>query len=330
MTRDYDIIAETAFTHEGDLNYLYRQIEAAKEGHCDYIKFQILIDPENYYSKDAVDLKQIRSLVFSESDWSEAVAYAKSIGLRILALPLTPISAGFCKELGNLIEAFEIHSVCFLENELISVLSNLETQIFLGVGGRYAHEVEDVIGKLIKATKIVLMHGFQSFPTTVEDVNLKKIGCMSKLFPVLNGYADHTGFSETYQYLINYAYILGARYFEKHLILEKGSKRIDYEAAISKDEFFQIRQDLDQLILQLGDGNGFKLNDKELEYRNRNKKIVTIDYINKGETFTFKNIGLRISPETSDFEQNEIKKLYGRIATTSIAEGTCLRYYHIG
>lgn len=329
MNKKYNIIAETAFTHEGDFEYLKRLICATRDGASDYIKFQVLIDPENYAVKQRVGPTADKTIIFDEQKWTEIVLSAKEAGLKVLMLPLTVRSATFCRNIEEYIDAYEVHSVCFHEKELLNLLSESRKRIFLGIGGRYPHEIYNIINKYFRGKKIVLMHGYQSFPTDESKINLNKVNATKSMFGVDCGYADHTFYDKDFYYLINYAYVLGARYFEKHIILEKGSNRIDHESAITSSSFLRMREELDLLINILGDGQLFNLNHKEISYRRREKKIVSIGDVKEGTKFDPSNVGLRTTDETSDFEQYELSHIMGRKAADDIPSGTPIMYHHL-
>jgi len=67
---DFKIIAETAFSHEGDYNYLLSQIDAAVTGNADYVKFQVLLDPAGYFSSK-IAINDSKKHLFSEEEWQK-------------------------------------------------------------------------------------------------------------------------------------------------------------------------------------------------------------------------------------------------------------------
>ena len=95
MPKSCKIIAETAFSHEGDEGYLLAQVDAAADGMADYVKLQVLLDPENYTTPTNPALTTLRQWTFSESTWKSVFAKARSIGLGIAVLPLTVASLDF-------------------------------------------------------------------------------------------------------------------------------------------------------------------------------------------------------------------------------------------
>jgi sialic acid synthase SpsE len=60
-----------------------------------------------------------------------------------------------------------------------------------------------------------------------------------------------------------YAYILGARVFEKHIALEEG---VDFQSAVSSNKIETIKKRLDylELILNIDSKEIFNMNEKEM------------------------------------------------------------------
>ena len=246
-------------------------------------------------------------------------------------MPFDLSSLEFCTENNRLIDAYEIHSLCFNEYPLLRKLSDTYKEIILGIGGRFSAEIQYAINILnVNKSKITLMYGFQSFPTEITKINLNKIKTFSNLFNCKMGYADHTRFDDDFFYnLVEYAYLLSARVFEKHIVIEKGEKRIDYETAISAKDFIEMRNRLNKLPKIIGDGNIFRLNNKETEYRKREKQIVAAKNIDKNKMIELKELTYKLTEERSDFEQNEISKVIGRKSTQSILKDTAIKFKHV-
>ncbi|KAF1082723.1 MAG: hypothetical protein GQF41_0490 [Candidatus Rifleibacterium amylolyticum] len=328
MNSRFELIAETAFTHQGNLEYLQRQIDAAWKAGCDFVKFQILIDPENYFAAGHAQAEVLKPFLFSPLEWKQAFCNAKDKGLKLIVLPLTKVSAEFCCDNLGLIDAFEVHSVAFLSLDILELIKNTCKTIFLGIGGRYPGEVFDVLA-VLKGKSVVLMHGFQSFPTDPRHLNLSKMKKWGEVIAAPFGYADHTSFDQPFVNLVKYSYLLGARYFEKHIILDIGDKRVDHESAITIEHFKDLRKELDQLIELLGDDSLNILNEKEHKYRSREMKIVAIDKISSGEVFGSNNISLRVTPSESDFGQGDLKELFGRVAKEDVLPGMPIKFHHV-
>ena len=81
-------------------------------------------------------------------------------------------------------EYVEVHSTCLNDPYLLdSLKSNIDINTFVvfGIGGNNLYEIENAL-KRIEHQNVVLMFGFQNYPTKFESINLKKISKKMKKF----------------------------------------------------------------------------------------------------------------------------------------------------
>lgn len=93
-----------------------------------------------------------------------------------------------------------------------------------------------------------------------------------------------------------YAYILGARIFEKHITFEEGVERIDFQSAVSCEKIEKIRKRLDYLesILNIDSKEIFNMSEKELTYRNRQKMPIAKRTLKAGEIISSDMLELKM------------------------------------
>ena len=66
---------------------------------------------------------------------------------------------------------------------MLKYLSKINKQIIIAAGGATFEEINYAFKKLKKnKNKIIIMAGFQNFPTKIEDSNLNKIPLIKKTF----------------------------------------------------------------------------------------------------------------------------------------------------
>jgi len=325
--KEFYIYAETAFIHDGDGEYLIKLIDEARKAKCDGIKFQILIENENANTPDLDNFNDIYRWIFTLETWLKVIKLAKQKNLEVVILPIDVKAAQFCKTHLQYIDAIEIHSACFNDYFLLKKLSTIsDIPIILGIGGRTPDEIDYALD-MLKANKyLILMYGFQSFPTHIEDINLLKIQKYRDVYNLLVGYADHTRYNEEFgDCLVQYAYMLGARIFEKHITLHKGKKRVDYESAVESTDILQLREKLNTLVTALGKNDISTLNEAERRYKNREKQLVYIKDIKSGETITYDCLGFKVSPNISDFGQKDIQKIVGCKAAKDLHKNNAVK-----
>ena len=311
------IYAETAFHHEGNKDYLLQLIDEAKKSGADGVKFQVLIDLNEFMSSAHSDFLQVKNWILTLDEWKEVFEYTKKLALDIILMPLDIMAF----ELSRLFDVkyIEIHSVSFKDKELLSVLDKNKTPLILGIGGRSLEEIDSVVKKYKNTT---LMVGFQSCPSELEDIKLRRIKELVSMYPnSIIGYADHSSYDSEMAITSNeYAYILGARVFEKHITLEEGKKRVDFQSAVEAKKILNIKTRLSFLdkLLSINETSLFGMNEKEIKYRNRQKLPVAKYDLDIGHIVVERDIRLKTLNVENSVE--ELETLIGRKLKNKVKE----------
>lgn len=325
---NFYIYAETAFIHEGKLDYIDKLIKEAKKASCDGIKFQILINKDSAYNKDLKIYHDLDRWCFDQNNWLDIIQQAKDIKLETIVSPIDLEAVYFCKQNGKYIDAIEIHSISLNDYYILKELSGpAEMPIILGIGGRTLEDIDYTLDILSPSKNLILMYGHQSFPTKIDNIRLSKIKKYKEHYDLPMGYADHTKFDNEYWYnLVEYSYLMGARIFEKHITLKKGERRIDYESAVAHNDILELRQRLDELIRVIDEDSGFNLNADEAKYRNREKQLVYIKDIKAGEKINYSSLGFKVCCQKSSFEQKDIPKIVRCKATKDLKKNKVVEF----
>ena len=185
-------IAETAFHHEGDLKFLKELIKGASEAGADAVKFQLLLNIDSFFITGHSARDTIASMTFTEKQWTEIFEYSREHQLDIIAMPLDLESVNWLRTNSENVTWTEIHSVSVGDTQLIDALQSLKLPIYVGAGGRNLEELKN-LEEQCKGQLKAIMHGFQSFPTKFEELQLGRINSLREHFPnhVL-GFADHS------------------------------------------------------------------------------------------------------------------------------------------
>lgn len=320
MDNIFFLIAETAFSHQGDFNYLKAQIDEAAKGNADYIKFQIFINKKLYFSENHPSLNTIDKFMFSTKQWDEAIKYAIEKGLKIILLPAEIDAMKYCLTKENIIDGIELHSVCFNETSLLELIYGWGKLFFMGVGGRYIDEIEYAIKNSgVSKEKIILIHGFQSFPTNKVNIELGKLLELKNYFGCNTGYADHTKYDdESFIEICAYSYLLGVKYIEKHIVIACQEDRIDGSSAVTANNFLALRKKIIETNVIIGDRKVDELNEEENNYRLREKTIVANADILEGQIIEKEMLTYRIATSKCDFNQNDFYNIVGCKAISNI------------
>lgn len=311
------LYAETAFHHEGDMEFMISLIDEVVKSGINGIKFQVLTNPSDFVSTKHSSFEELSKYCFSIKDWRSIFSNATKNGLDIIFMPLNIDSFKLLNDFE--IKYIDIHSVSFNDQELVQKVKESGLDVILGVGGRTQKEIAEKMSFFEGQIK-VLMTGFQSFPSKLEKIKLSRIKFLKSLYPDISiGYADHSSSDHVHSVVSNeYAYILGARIFEKHITLKEGSNRVDSASAISGEKLIQIKNNLNFLdkSINLDEKESFVLGEEETTYRNRQLICVAAYDIPKGEIINYTQIRMKMI----DTVQNPISEpniILGQVAIDS-------------
>ena len=78
------VIAEPAYLHEGDINYLYSIVdELSKNDCCDAVKHHILIDVDSYITPSHKLYNLYKNCKLSTKDWVSLLKKVKGVAVRL-------------------------------------------------------------------------------------------------------------------------------------------------------------------------------------------------------------------------------------------------------
>jgi N,N'-diacetyllegionaminate synthase len=317
------IIAETAYNHEGDIVYLKQMIDEIASLKLNAVKFHLLLNIDSYMKKTHPLYDTVKKWMFTESQWDDILDYATKKNLDIIALCDDIESIRYLMQIKKKIHAIELHATSINDFFMLTEASNFNSQIILGIGGSNINEITYAIDFLRQKGKhdILLMYGFQSYPTNYRDINLSKMLTIHDLFHLPVGYADHTGFDDPNNEIISIgAALMGFPVLEKHYTPDFGKERIDFHAAVGKQQMERIQR-LMKLALEIHGNGHIDLSEPEKAYGNvgpMKKAIVAKRNIKKGEQLTLENLWFKRTPEESMIQQKQFLQLLNCTAKIDI------------
>ena len=262
------LIAETAWNHEGDFGFMQNLVAELCEGsQADVVKMHITLDLDSYMSRDHSSYNTLKKWMLNDKDWRELISIVQKSKKKLMLLLNDNKAIEFASEFKP--DLVELHSACLNVPGLQEcLLKNIDpaTPIMVGVGGCTLDEIDSAVSAFSER-ETILMFGFQNYPTKYEEVNLKKIRKIQSLYSTYRfGYADHTGWDEPNNELITLLVSSnGMDFVEKHVTTDYGVERCDYSAAISIEMLNQLADKLRTLDRLEGNG-AIKLNDGESSY----------------------------------------------------------------
>ena len=328
------LIAETAWHHDGDFDFMEKLVkDILNKSKLDILKMHVTLDFDEYMHSSHSMYDSFKTKLFSEAQWSILFDQVLKNKKGLMLLYNDTMAIEFGQKFNP--EYVEIHSACLNDLYLLDALKNnisSETCVVFGIGGSTLYEIENALDK-VKHQNVLLMFGFQNFPTRYENVNFRKMQKIMSLFPEFSyGYADHTAWDEPHNIFITaLGAALGVDYVEKHVTNVYGEERVDWNSAVSIEMFNEIAEKLEILNKCRGDGL-IKLNKGEEEYSSygpMKKSAVLSKDVKKGEVLTLDKIQFQRTKETTDLSQVEVIKRFGYKIVSDLNVGRVLYSKHL-
>lgn len=144
-------------------------------------------------------------------------------------------------------------------------------------------------GQAVLRNHVCLLHCTTEYPTPFEDVNLRAMDTLHRVFGLKVGYSDHTR-----GIVVPVAAVSrGAAVIEKHFTLDKNLPGPDHSASIEPDELKAMVASIRQVQQLLGTGEKKPAPSEVKNISIARRSLVTLERVNKGEIFTEKNLGAK-------------------------------------
>lgn len=255
------IIAESAFNHNGDVEYLFQLADAAKFADADFFTVQVM----NAKEFSVTDYSKYQIYIENEipyEQWKIVFDYCKKINIDVIPCVLDERSFDFCYSYG--FRLFKIHATDIVNEPFLKILASktdcryfLETQVATNFDIQFAIQY---IGSQIDC----LISGYSNYPTEIEDLNINVIDTFKSEYHYKTGFADHsTDTSEIPLMLL----AKGCDYLEKHITITRNNRNFDWQVSLYPNEFKAMVAKIKHYELALGNGVKHPVKN-ELPFRN--------------------------------------------------------------
>lgn len=331
---DFYLIAETAYHHQGELQYLYRMIDDISDLRLKAIKFHLLLNTQSYMTKTHPLFKELQKWLFTKNEWQKLIDYSYKKKLEVIALCDDVESIEFLLKNKIRVAGIELHASCMNDYFMMKKLLKYKGVIILGIGGTTDEEIDYAVKFFNKNKKqLLLMYGFQSFPTDYKKINLTKLIKIRDKYKLSIGYADHTSYNDpNNEFISSLACALGFNILEKHYTPQPGKKRIDYQSAVSREQIKKIKQ-LSELALVVRGSVDVEMSKDEKDYGKigpMKKAIVSKNLIKKGAKLSFNNLWFKRTDKQSPLKQNQFLSLVGLKAKKDIKKDEIIDFSKVG
>lgn len=244
------IIAEIGSNHDGRLDQAKQLIDAAARIGADAVKFQSfradqLVTPQQEAVYQAVKRCEL------PLEWHrELAAHARERGIPFLSTAFDEESADLLFELG--MPAFKVASGDLTHFPLLRHVARFQRPILLSTGMGTLGEVEEAIGVIRQEgnEEIVMLHCVSTYPSRIEDANLRAMVTMGEAFGLPVGSSDHSlGIAVPLG-----AVALGACLLEKHFTADRTLRGPDHPHSLEIEEFETMIREIRCLEAALGTG----------------------------------------------------------------------------
>lgn len=313
------IIAESAFNHQGNIDYLKQLALKSKEQGADYFTIQVM-HVDTFCVSNYEKYQLYKETEFTLSKWEDFFIFCDENNIKVIPCTLEETSFDFVYNLGFRlikIHATDISNLPFLKK--ISIRNDIK--VLLETQCATLFEVKNAI-KILGEEKIeALFTGYSNYPSEVEELNLNVIDFFKTEFNHRVGFADHSLDTHNIPLMI---LAKGCEYIEKHITLSRNHRNYDWQVSLYPEEFGIMCKAIKHYNLALG--NKFKHPTKfEKSYRGvMYKKVIkgdnTLKRADEGLTF--------IENEIKDFDKkNHVVALIARLKSKRLKQKVLLPFF---
>ncbi len=252
------VIAEAGSNHNGDLDTAKELIDVAADAGADAVKFQTFRAEDLYVDdRDMVDDPENSTYALLESleqpyEWiPELYEHCKKRDVQFMSSPFDEQSAA---ELAEYVPAFKVASFTLSHHPFLEKLAEYDKPVIMSTGVHEQAEIEEAVEVLREngVEEIALLHCVSSYPTPLEEINVRAVETLDREFDTVVGFSDHTTDPATAPAA---AIALGASVVEKHFTLDKEMEGPDHSFALEPDELKEMIDQIRATEIVLGDGS---------------------------------------------------------------------------
>lgn len=255
------VVAEVSVNHDGDLRRAHEMIDAAVDAGADGVKFQNFLT-EDFISDRSLTYEYMSAgekIVESQYDmfkryelpataWPELRDHCAQRGVAFFS---TPSSERGLKELVRLGVPLLKNGSDYLGHlPLIRSMARTGIPTVLSTGMATLEEVRAAVMAFREAggRDLVLLHCTSSYPTPIQDVNLRRIPALAREFGCPAGLSDHTdGFIAAAA-----SVALGGCLIEKHFTLDRNLPGPDHRFSAGPEEMSVLVEAVRAIEASLG------------------------------------------------------------------------------
>jgi len=252
------VIAEIGINHNGEVEIAKRLIDAAVVAGCDAVKFQkrtpelcVPVEQRGVMRETPWGLMTYmeyrQRIEFDESAFEEIDRYCEERGIVWFASVWDAPSVDFIERFDP--PCHKVPSPCLTDDRLLKYIRAKGRPVILSTGMSTMEEIRHAVS-LLEQDGLLLAHCTSTYPCKPEELNLRTIQTLQQEFDCPIGYSGHeVGLQTTYV-----AVVLGARFVERHITLDRAMWGSDQAASVEPWGLMRLVRDIRVTERALGDG----------------------------------------------------------------------------
>jgi N,N'-diacetyllegionaminate synthase len=318
------VLAEVASAHGGSADRALKMLEAAFKMGADGIKFQLFRADLLVVSRHPAR-KDFDQIELTPKEWQRVLAEAKTSGLALLVEAFDRPSLELAAEAGA--DAYKVHTTDMENPAFIRAVGAVGKPVLFATGGVAEDAVRQALD-LVGGCPVGLLHGFQTFPTPIEEIRFHDLISWKEHYRVPIGFLDHTDGGGAFALVAPaLAVAYGADLVEKHFTLDRSEKGYDYQSSLNPEDFYRMVELLRQAERARGDGAPAESEGARRYHRMMARSVVAGELIPRGAVLTlemlaFKRTDTRFEP---GFAPRDVDRLIGRRAARPIQADETIR-----
>ena len=269
------VVTEIGINHNGDINMVKKLIDASVEAGCQAVKFkkrtievvytaEELAKPrENYYGSTNGDLKH--GLEFGRDEYAEIDRYCKEKGILWFSSCWDEGSVDFVEQFDP--PCYKIASASLTDDNLLEHHKQYSRPFILSTGLSTLEQIDHAV-EVLGLDNLVILHCTSTYPSKLEELNLRAIHTIQERYDVPIGYSGHeVGLATSVA-----AVTLGACIVERHITLDRSMWGSDQAASVEPTGFVRMVKDIRAIEKAMGDGVK-KVYDSELPIIDKLRRV---------------------------------------------------------
>jgi pseudaminic acid synthase len=327
------IIAELSANHGQDFTQAVEIVRAAHSAGADAVKLQTytadtltIQSGKDYFRAGKGTLWEGRTLhdlyceAYTPWEWQpELKRIANDLGLHLFSTPFDATAVDFLEQMD--VPAYKIASFELVDLPLIRRVAATGKPVIMSTGMATLQEIEEAVeaARTAGVSALALLKCTSAYPASPDEMHLRTIPHLSRMFGVPAGLSDHTlGIAVPVA-----AVALGACIVEKHITLSRATPGPDSAFSLEPREFKDMVEAIRTAERALG-AVRYGVSKREAASRNFRRSLFITEDVRAGSPLTPENV--RSIRPANGLPPKHYDEVLGRRVARDVERGTPLSW----